>query len=82
MLLPDTQLFDNATIPLDIAVDQVIEETTTLTDELEEAAPRRMVFRMQLQVLGELVDALRKDGDLDFRCAGVVLVLAVLAYDF
>ena len=48
-----------------------------LTDHLVHAQTAVLVVRVHLQVLGELVDALGEDGDLDLRRTGVALVRLV-----
>ncbi|CCB67968.1 protein of unknown function [Hyphomicrobium sp. MC1] len=50
----------------------VVKELAALADHLEQATARMVVFLVRLEVLGQLVDAMRQDGDLDFRRAGVV----------
>jgi hypothetical protein len=53
--------------------------TPTLTDELQQATLRGVVLPVLLEVLGQGVDALRKECDLDFcrtRVSGVCPVLA------
>src|SRR4051794_38569723 len=54
----------------------VAEEAAALADEHQQAAARVVVLLVVAQVLGQLVDALGEQGDLD---AGVPRVLGVLA---
>src|SRR5918996_412407 len=53
--------------------------TTTAppADQLEQAAPRIVILRVRPQMLGELVDAGRQEGDLHLRRARVGAVSAV-----
>ena len=53
-------------------------QATTLTDEHEQAATSVEVLLVALHVLGEALEALREQGNLDGCGAGVLLVLAVL----
>jgi hypothetical protein len=46
---------------------QVIQEPTTLADELEQAAARVVVVRVRLEMVGKVIDPFAEDRDLDFR---------------
>ena len=63
---------------LDVAVLDVLQEAAALADEHHEATLRVLVLLVHLQVLGEVADALREDGDLHFGAAGIALALAEL----
>ena len=80
--LADVQLRNDGTIALDVLLGQVVEQAAALTDHLVHAKTAVVVIGMTLQMLGELKDALGKNGDLDFGRTGVVLVGGVLADDF
>ena len=80
--LADVQLRNDGTIALDVLLGQVVEQAATLTDHLVHAKTAVVIVGMTLQVLGELADALGKNGDLDFGGTGVVLVGGVLADNF
>src|SRR3989304_1860276 len=45
--------------------------TPALTNQAQQTAPRRLVVLVGTQVIGQLFDAPRKDGDLDFGGTGV-----------
>ena len=55
----------------------VVQQAAALADHLEEAAAGVVVLLVDLEVLGELSDALGEDGDLDLRGTGIRLVRAV-----
>src|SRR5262249_25146805 len=74
-LLADAEGIDEPTIAVDVLRLQVVEEPAPLDDQLEEAAARVMVLRVDLEVLGQVRDALGQQRDLHFRRAGVALVL-------
>ena len=78
-LLTDTELLlgDDSTVAVDILTDQVIEQAATLTYEGLQSACSSVVLVVGLQVLGEMLDADREEGDLAFRAAGVGLTLAI-----
>ena len=77
-VVADTEALDEVTVVLDVVLLDVAQETTTLTDEHEEAAAGVEVLLVGLHVLGELLDAGGEDGDLDLGGTGVGLGLAVL----
>ena len=74
LLLTNTQLGDEGTIALDVLLGQIVQEAAALTDHLIEAPAAVVVVDMDLQVLGELVDPLGEDSDLDLGGTGVALV--------
>src|ERR687898_2304886 len=76
-LLADAQAADQIGVTLGILALQVIQQTAALANQFEEAAARVMIFRVRLEVLGEISDAFAEDGDLNFRRAGVGIVCAV-----
>ena len=80
-LLTDTQLGDQGTIALDVLLHEVVEQAAALTDHLVQAAAGVVVLRVLLEVLGELVDALGENGDLDLGRTGVAGMGCVLLND-
>ena len=76
-LLPDAKLGDDGAVTLDVLVLQVVEKAATMAYHLVHAKTAMGVFLVDLQVLGELIDALREDGDLDLGGTGVVLAAAI-----
>src|SRR5437764_10011807 len=75
-LPPEAQLLDEGAVALEVFLLQVVQEPAPPADELQQAAPRVVILRVRPQVLGEAVDALGQHRDLDFRRAGVGLMLA------
>ena len=73
-LLSDAELCDAGSVALDILLGKVVEKTAALTDHLVHAKTAVVILLVDLEVLGQLSDALREDGDLDLRGTGVVLV--------
>ena len=80
-LLTQTQLCDEGAVTLDILLLQVFEQAAALTDHLVQAAAGVVVLLVDLQVFGELVDALGEDSHLDFGRTGVGGVGAVVFDD-
>ncbi len=73
-LLTQTQLGNQGTITLDVLLGQVVQQAAALTDHHLHAAAAVEVMGMNLQMGGELADALGEDSDLDLRGTSVVLV--------
>ena len=76
-VVADTELLDELAVLLDVALLDVLQHTAALTDEHHEAATGVVVLLVRLQVLGEVADALREDGDLNLGGTGVLIVLAL-----
>src|SRR5262249_20586114 len=66
-LLADTELADQLRVPVGILPFEIVEQTPALAHQLQEAAPRVMVLKVRLEVLGEVINALAEQRDLDFR---------------
>lgn len=58
-------------ITLDVFALQVVEQATPLTNELEQTTTRVMILRVDLEVLGQVVDSLRHETDLHLGGAGI-----------
>ena len=78
-LLADAQAANQIGVALGVLALQVVQQAAALADQLEQAAARVMIFRVRLEVLGEIADAFAENGDLNFRRAGVGVVGAVRA---
>ena len=76
-LLADAQAADQIGIALRILALQIVQQAAALPDQFEEASARVMIFRVGLEMLGEIADAFAENGDLNFRRAGVGIVGAV-----
>ncbi len=82
LLLTNAQLLNNCAVALEIFAHEIVEQAAPLADQLQKAAARGKILGMALQVLGQRINAVREDGNLDFRPARVVFVGAVLANQF
>ena len=80
-LLSDAELGDDSSVTLDVVLCQVVQQTAALTDHLEQALTGVVVLLVDLQVLGELVDALGKDSDLNLGRTGVVC-MGLVGFDY
>lgn len=80
-LFPDAQLGNNRAVAVDVLLGQVVQEVPALTDHHKEATAAVVVMLVNPQVLGELVDAGGKNGDLHLGRTGVALVRRILGND-
>lgn len=81
-LLANTELRDDDAIPLDIHLFQVVEQIAAMTDHFEQAAAGVVILGVNLQMRGELVDAIGQDRDLNLGRAGIGFMKAVFLDDF
>src|SRR5258708_39117235 len=77
-LIPQPEVLDDLTVPVDVRPLHVVQQAAAVPDHLQQPAAAMMVFLVSPEVLGEVVDPLGEQGDLDSRGAGVRLVLLVL----
>ena len=77
-VVANAEALDEATVLLDVLLLDVGQEATTLTNEHQQATTGVVVVLVELDVLGQALDALGQKRDLHLRGTGVVLVLAVL----
>lgn len=64
LLSPQAEPLDETPISLDILVSQVVEKPAALTHHHQKAPPAVMVFLMHLEVLRQVIDALREKSHL------------------
>ena len=77
-LAPNTELGDDRAVALNVVVSNVIEQTTTLTNDLHQATASVVVVLVGTEVLSQPGDPIRQQRDLHFGRARVGLVLLVL----
>ena len=75
--LKGKELGDDGAVTLDVLGHQIVQHLAALTDHLQQAAAGVVVLLVDLQVLGELVDAGGENGDLHLGRTGVGLMDAV-----
>ncbi len=73
-LAPDAETGDERTVPIDVVRLHVVEKAAPAADQLHETSPRVVITAVNLQMLGEVVDALCEERYLHFWRAGVGLV--------
>jgi hypothetical protein len=67
-------------VSLDAALPEIIEKSSSLSYKLQEPSTGMVIFRMGLEVLGEILDALTQQRNLHFRGAGIALMKSELLY--
>lgn len=70
-LLTDAEFADNVAVTIGVNLLQVIQEAAALAYEHEQTAARSVILLVGLEMLRQLSDALRKDGDLNLWTPGV-----------
>src|SRR3990172_2045578 len=70
----DSELVDDRAVALRVPVLEVLEEPAPLADQHEQPPARVMVLAVLFEVVGQPVDALGEQRDLDFGRAGVAVV--------
>src|SRR5699024_1363713 len=71
---------DQRAVAVDVDLTQVLQQPAALTDQ-QQASSGVVVLLVVLEMLGEPLDALREQRDLNFRGAGVALVRGVFGND-
>ena len=75
----ETELVDQGTIALDVGLLEVVQQLTTLADELEQASAGVEVLLVGLEMVSETIDAGGEKSNLNFGGAGVAFVLGELS---
>jgi hypothetical protein len=70
-LLADTQFLDQGPVSLDILFLQIVEQSTSLADQLQQAAAGVVIFAVSLEMVSQMIDSFAQDCNLDLRGAGV-----------
>ena len=73
-LFPQAQSFYDASVPFDVLLHQVVQQTPALADHFQQAPAGMMVLLVVLQVFGQIADPFGQDGDLDFRRSGILFI--------
>ena len=77
-LAAQAEVRDDVAVAVQVGALEVAQQAAALADEHQQAAARVVVLGVRAQVLGQLVDPLGQERDLDLGGAGVVLGAAVL----
>ena len=81
-LAAESELLDQASVALQVALLQVVEESPAASDQLQQSAAGVMILPVSAEMLGQLVDPARQKGDLNLGRARVRIALAVTGDDF
>src|SRR6476659_3419203 len=76
-LLADAQTTDQLRIAFRVLALEIVEQPSALADEFEKPPARVMVLRVGLEMLGEVIDALTEERDLNFGGSGIAVVCLV-----
>src|SRR5690349_5350696 len=66
-LAAKAQVLHYLSVAFDLGGFEVVQKSPALSDHAEQAATRRVVALVDLEVLGEVIDLLREQGDLNLR---------------
>src|SRR3569833_1600230 len=70
-LLAEAELRDQREVTIAFGLAQIVEQRATLVDHHQQAAARVIVLRVSLEMLGQRLDAVGQDRDLNLGAAGV-----------
>jgi hypothetical protein len=76
-LVPEAQFLDDLPVSVDIRTLQVVQETATTSDHLEESTTTVVVLLVEAEVIRQIVDLLGEQGDLNAGRASVGLVCPI-----
>ena len=82
LLAAQTQATNQVTVAVNVALGQVLQQALAATNQKKQATTGVVIMLVGLQVLGQLTNALREQGDLCLRGTGVGLMKTVLGQDF
>ena len=80
-LLSDVQLLDDRTVAFNVNLLEVAQQVSSVADHLGQAATAVVVVMVVLEVLGQIVDAVGQNGDLNLGRTCVTLVDRILLDD-
>lgn len=70
-LLADPEFSDHRPVAVDVFAFEIVEKTSSTSHQLQQTTPRVKVFAVGTEVLGEVLDALAEQRDLNLGGAGV-----------
>ena len=76
------QTLQNAAVPIHVCPFEIIEKSTTLTNQLQQSPPRVMVLFVGFEVFREIADALAEERYLHFWRASIGLVCLEILDNF
>jgi hypothetical protein len=79
-LLSNSQSINDCPVPGIIDVPEIIQQSATTPDKLQQTTSGVMVFLMEFEMLRQIGDPVRQHGNLDFRGAGIAVMLSKPLY--
>src|SRR5262245_52469627 len=80
-LFADAETLDQISVTVRVLGLHVVQEPAALADQLQQTAARMMILRVRLEMVGQVVDAIAQNGDLNFRRPRVGVVSTVVPDD-
>src|SRR6185503_14270452 len=80
-LLADTETPNEIGVAIGILALEIVEQSPALADELQQTSAGMMILRVDLEVFGQVIDALTQERDLYLRRSGVAVMSFVCADD-
>jgi hypothetical protein len=78
VLLPETQTLDYVSVAFHIIFFDIIQQSSSLADQLQQTAPGVVIFLVRLEMLGQIFDSRAQQGNLYFGRAGILFVKPVV----
>jgi hypothetical protein len=78
LLLPEAQTFDYVSVSLNIILFDIIEESSSLTNKLQQTATGMMILLMRLKMLCQVFNPGAQKSNLDFRRTGILFVKPII----
>jgi hypothetical protein len=78
VLLPEAQTLDYVSVAFHIVFFDIIQQSSSLADQLQQAAPGMVIFLVRLEMLGQVFDSRAQKGNLHLGRTGILLVKTVI----
>jgi hypothetical protein len=76
LLFAQPELLNQSAIPVDVLFLEVIQETSPLSHQFDQAPAGVMVFGVNLEMVGQVTDPLAQNGHLNLSGAGIRVMQA------
>jgi hypothetical protein len=81
VLLPNTKLLNYRTVPTNVVRHEVVEQPSSLANELQQTSPGGVILGVRLQVIREFRNSSAENSNLNFRCSRIGFGLSVLLHE-
>jgi hypothetical protein len=82
LLVAQVKAFGDSQVTLVVGLAQISQHAAALPNKLEQSAPARLIFFVDPEMVGQLLDTAGQDGDLHFRGAGVRIMAMIVCDQF